>query len=191
MRPIVYYLHESADRRRPKDSFVLPIGHPPAPVQFTRVPLWEIDPEAALASGARGLLAFVGLMHGATLDHVHRASRALDLAGLDQLGRADMEAALYFLSSCKFDRSSLGGIIRSEALMTSPGFQWAVELGMVKGVRKALICMLEARLGQIPPDLERALGSVEDPAKLEKAIEAAAHVVDPSELPGAVLAALS
>lgn len=179
VRPIVYYLHESADGRRPKDGAVLPIGDSPPMIQFPRVPMWEVDAEFALTSGHPGLLAFAGLMRGATLEHVRRASRALDAAGLNALARADLEAALYFLSACKFDRSSLGGIIRTEALMTSPGFQWAVQMG----VRKALVSMLEARMGAIPDDLKRAIDETEDSARLDEAIKAAARVEDPKDLP--------
>lgn len=186
VRPVVYYLHESADGRRPKDRATLPIGDWPPTIQFPRVPLWEIDPEVALTSRHTGLLAFVGLMRGATLEHVRRAMRALDSASLDAIARADLEAALYFLSSCKFDRGSLGGIIRMEALMTSPGFQWAVQLG----VRKALVCMLEARMGAIPDDLKRAIDETEDASRLDEAIKAAAHVEDPSDLPKTLLALL-
>lgn len=184
VRPIVYYLHESAERRRPKDRVVLPIGEPPPTLRFRRVAVWELDPEDALSSGSAGLLPFVGLMRGATLEHVRRASRALDAAGLDTSSRADMEAALYFLSSCKFDRASLGGIIRTEALMASPGFQWAVEMG----VKKALVRMLEVRLGAVADEVRLAIDRCDDPVALDRAVEAAARLSDVSELPSVLQA---
>lgn len=177
VRPVVYYLHESADGRRPKDSAVVPIGDPPPTIQFPRVPLWEIDPEVALTSRHTGLLAFVGLMRGATLEHVRRAMRALDEAGLEPRGRADMQAALFFLSGTRFDRRAVAAIMRGEAIMvTSSTYQWVVETGMAKAFRRTIAILFEARGAQVPPDLQHALDQTEDLGVLERAVQAAAKV---------------
>lgn len=191
VRPIVYYLHESADGRRPKGSVVLPIGDPPPTIPLPGVPLWRVDPELAL-SGQTGLLPFVGLMRGATIEHVRRAARALDRAALEPRPRADMQAALFFLSGARFDRHAVAAIMRGEAIMvTSSTYQWVVETGYVKGVRRTLMRCLEARLGQVPPEVQRALDECEDPVALDRATEALTRAIDELEvLPGAVLAAL-
>ncbi len=191
VRPVVFYLHESADRRRPKDSVVLRIGDKPCRLQFPRVAMWEVDPEVALASGAVGLLAFVGLMRGATLDHVRRASRGLDLAALERPARADMQAALFFLSGARFDRTALTAIMRGEAIMvTSSTYQWVVQTGYVKGVRATLARLLQVRLGVVPPEVQRAIDETEAPAILEQASEELVRCTSDAELPAAILRVL-
>lgn len=75
-------------------------------------------------------------------------------------------------------------------MVTSSTYQWVVQTGYVKGVRATVARWLQARLGEVPPDLQRALDEAEDPEALDRATEALGRVSDTAELPGAVLRAL-
>ena len=118
-------------------------------------------------------LKFVGLMKGATLEHAQRASGRIAGLPLTAVERAELQAALYFLSSFGLDRVSVFGIISEEVLMQSPAYQATIEKGRVEGrveeARRLLGRQVARRLGgEAPAPLREAIDSCRDLARLER-----------------------
>jgi hypothetical protein len=160
VRVVVFYLHRASDGRRPLDRHTLPIGEEPAAIVFRPVPLWEQDPEVALA-GPIGLLPFVPLMRDASLGQVKRAVERIGAApGLDERTRSDLVAATHLLGSYHFAPAAMAAIIPREVLMQSPAYQALLaEMQAEECVRlrRTIREGLEDQRGPIGADLLAAL----------------------------------
>ena len=95
-----------------------------------------MDPEPVLESDQAGLLPFVGLMAGATLEHVRRAVRAITDSNTTTSQRAELQAAVSKASRILTSAKDEAGALVAQA--TTHASEAARRLGNAAKLEKEL-----------------------------------------------------
>ncbi|MBY0513823.1 MAG: hypothetical protein K2P78_07910 [Gemmataceae bacterium] len=172
---------------------ILPMRPPVGPgweFRYEVVRVWE-KPAAAFLDGPLGLVPFVPLADGRSLDLaalVAAMQTRLDAPGLDRPLSAKLWAASYVLMGLRYDQALidnvLSGVMQMEESVTyqaiirrglEDGMRQGLQQGLLVGTqqgatieaRKMLLIFGEKRLGTPPASAVAAVAAIGDPARLE------------------------
>lgn len=143
--------------------------------EFEEVCLWELDPAEYLSRGETALLPLIPLMgrepSAGVLGQVVEAASRVE----NEIERANLLTGISVLGSLRHTQELIHALIRRENMKESPIYQEIVHEGEVQAQQKDIIRVLTTRLGHVPEEITRAVGSVEEIEELDRLIEWAAR----------------
>lgn len=166
--------------------------------EYTLVRVWELSADELLAGGI-GTLPLALLAEDASGrlgDIVDRIDDRLTAAGATKERRERILTDGFILSGLRYNDEEIeqaflraGGMKESttyQAILREgreAGLKTGREEGRIDAARGALLDVLRARFGTVPPAVQQRIEAVTDPAKLQAAVPEAVTVADPYDLP--------
>jgi hypothetical protein len=157
------------------------------------VNLWEVPAEELLAAGDVGLMPLLPLAHfdGPPEIMLETCRQRIEQQAKPE-EKDNLLATTHAMASIRYNDQQLLLLLGAtrmsleKVLFNSPATEWlmaerereAAEKAAVEKARKALLLVLQARLGNIPEEVQAQLRALQDQQKLDELLEVAARCAD-------------